>query len=252
MTYQTINPYTGKTVKTFPNHTDQEVEQFLTAGYALYQSDWARPENMGARLDCLNRLAEIMETRKDEIARIITVDMGKRLAESYSEVTSCVDISRYYAEHAAEFLQPKPYPNPLGQAQLGYYPIGIVMAVEPWNFPLYQLVRVAVPAIAAGNSVMIKHASNVPQCAQLMEDLFKEAGIPEGGYRNLFVSFEQIGKIIADDRVQGVALTGSEGAGNSVAEQAGAKLKKATMELGVMMCLWCWTMLIYIKQHRQR
>ena len=232
MGYQSINPYTGETVRNFTNHTDQQVEQFLTQAYNLYKSEWSAPENRNERLACLSRLAKIMDTRKEEIARIITIDMGKRLVESRSEVSTCIDIAQYYAENAAELLRPQNYPNVLGQAQLTFFPIGIILAIEPWNFPLYQLMRVLAPAIAAGNSVIVKHARNVPQCAQLMEDLLREAGLSEGGYRNLFVNFDQIEKIIADDRVQGVALTGSERAGSNVAAQAGRKLKKTTMELG--------------------
>ncbi|MDO4694911.1 MAG: NAD-dependent succinate-semialdehyde dehydrogenase [Eikenella sp.] len=232
MAYQTRNPYTDEVLKTFTPHTDAEVEAALAAGHALYQSDWAAPANMAARLDTLRRLADVMTERKEELARYISIDMGKLIGQSRSEVQSCIDIARYYAENGARLLAPVPYPDVLGEAWVEHHPIGIILAVEPWNFPLYQLIRVAAPAMAAGNPVVVKHASNVPQCAQAMEDVIRAAGAPEGAYTNLFINPDQVAAIIADDRVQGVALTGSEHAGSIVAGQAGAKLKKATMELG--------------------
>lgn len=232
MAYQTRNPYTDEVVKTFTPHTDAEVETALAAGHALYKSDWAAPANMAARLDTLRRLADVMTERKEELARYISIDMGKLIGQSRGEVQSCIDIARYYADNGARLLAPVPYPDVLGEAWVEHHPIGIILAVEPWNFPFYQLIRVAAPAMAAGNPVVVKHASNVPQCAQAMEDVIREAGAPEGAYTNLFISPDQVAAIIADDRVQGVALTGSEYAGSIVAGQAGAKLKKATMELG--------------------
>lgn len=187
---------------------------------------------MSARLKILAMLAEVMNARKEELARIISIEMGKLIGESRSEVQSCIDIAQYYADNAARFLAPVPYPDVLGEAWVEHHPVGIILAVEPWNFPLYQLIRVVAPAIAAGNPMVVKHASNVPQCALAMETALKDAGAPAGTYCNLFITPDQVANIIADDRVQGVALTGSEKAGSIVAGQAGAKLKKATMELG--------------------
>ncbi|MCP2040251.1 succinate-semialdehyde dehydrogenase/glutarate-semialdehyde dehydrogenase [Neisseria sp. HSC-16F19] len=232
MAYQTLNPYTGEVVKTFTPHTDADVEQALAAGHALYKSEWAAPANMKARLQSLAKVADIMEARKEELARIISIDMGKLIGQSRNEIDSCVGIARYYAENGERLLAPVPYPDVLGEAWVEHHPIGILLAVEPWNFPLYQLIRVIAPAVAIGNPMVVKHASNVPQCAQAMEDVMREAGLPEGAYTNLFINPEQVAAIIADDRVQGVALTGSEYAGSIVAGQAGAKLKKSTMELG--------------------
>ncbi|PIT12311.1 succinate-semialdehyde dehydrogenase [Snodgrassella alvi] len=232
MAYQSINPFNNELIKTFTNHTDAEVESALTQAYALYQSAWAQPENIADRQALLRRLADVMTMHQDKIARTITLDMGKRLAESRNEVACCIDIVQYYAKQAAELLKPVAYPSKLGKGWVEHHPIGIILAIEPWNFPIYQLIRVIAPAIAVGNPVMAKHASNVPQCAQLVEDLLREANAPAGAYTNLFVSPDQIATIISDKRVQGVALTGSEGAGSVVAGQAGSKLKKATMELG--------------------
>lgn len=232
MAYQTLNPYTGEVVKTFNPHSDADVERALAAGHALYKSDWAAPANMPARLACLAKVAEVMEARREELARIISIDMGKLIGQSRNEIDSCIGIARYYAANAAELLAPVPYPDVLGEAWVEHHPIGILLAVEPWNFPLYQLIRVIAPAMAIGNPMVVKHASNVPQCAQAMEDVMREAGFPAGAYANLFINPDQVAAIIADDRVQGVALTGSEYAGSIVAGQAGAKLKKSTMELG--------------------
>lgn len=232
MAYQTVNPYTDEVVETFTPHSDADVEAALAAGHALFKSDWACPANMSVRLKILAMLAEVMNARKEELARTISIEMGKLISESRSEVQSCIDIAQYYADNAARFLAPVPYPDVLGEAWVEHHPVGIILAVEPWNFPLYQLIRVVAPAIAAGNPVVVKHASNVPQCALAMEKAIADAGAPAGTYRNLFITPDQVAAIIADDRVQGVALTGSEKAGSIVAGQAGAKLKKATMELG--------------------
>ena len=232
MAYQSINPFTGELARTFSNHTNTEVENALTQAHALYKSEWSQPENIGERQALLQRLAEIMTQHQEKIARIITLDMGKRIAESRNEIVNCIEIVQYYAKQAAELLKPAAYPSKLGKGWVEHHPIGIILAVEPWNFPIYQLIRVIAPAIAVGNPVVAKHASNVPQCAQLVEDLLHEAQAPGGTYTNLFVTPEQIETIIGDKRVQGVALTGSEGAGSIVAGQAGNKLKKSTMELG--------------------
>ncbi|WP_037586899.1 NAD-dependent succinate-semialdehyde dehydrogenase [Stenoxybacter acetivorans] len=232
MAYQSINPYTQELLKTFANHSNADIENALAAAHALYQSAWSAPNNIQERLACLRRVSERLTQCKDEIARVITLEMGKRISEAADEVACCADIARYYADNSKQLLAPVVYPNVLGEAWVEHHPIGIVLAIEPWNFPLYQLIRVIAPAIAAGNSVVAKHASNVPQCAELMADIMREAGAPIGAYTNLFISTDQVADIIADNRVQGVALTGSEYAGSIVAGQAGSKLKKTTMELG--------------------
>ncbi|WP_239349419.1 NAD-dependent succinate-semialdehyde dehydrogenase [Snodgrassella communis] len=232
MAYQTINPFTNEVVKTFSNHTDTEIENTLNQAHALYQSAWAQPENISDRQALLRRLADVMILHQEKIARTTTLDMGKLLIESRNEIANCIEIVQFYAEQAAYLLKPVAYPSKLGDGWVEHHPIGIILAIEPWNFPIYQLIRVIAPAIAVGNPVVAKHASNVPQCAQLVEDLLREANAPAGTYTNLFVSPDQIAAIISDRRVQGVALTGSESAGSIVAAQAGSKLKKTTMELG--------------------
>ncbi|MEG2042029.1 MAG: NAD-dependent succinate-semialdehyde dehydrogenase, partial [Hafnia sp.] len=159
-------------------------------------------------------------------------EMGKLIEQSRGEVKICAAIAKYYADNAKALLKPVKYPSKLGDAWVENHPIGIIMAVEPWNFPFYQLMRVLAPNMAVGNSVMVKHASIVPHCAETFERMVSQAGAPKGAYTNLFISQDQVAKIIDDDRVSGVALTGSEQAGSVVAAQAAKNLKKSTMELG--------------------
>ncbi len=231
MAYQTINPFTNQLVKEYPAHTDADIEATLNKADALYHSSWAKGD-IDQRLPVLNRLADLMEDRQEELAKIATQDMGKLIEQSRGEVQLCAKIARYYADNAKQFLAPVKYDSELGEAWVEHHPIGVLMAVEPWNFPYYQLMRVLAPNLAAGNPVIVKHASIVPHCAEAFEHLVREAGAPDGAYTNLFISSDQVSNIIADDRVQGVALTGSEKAGSVVAAQAAKKLKKSTLELG--------------------
>lgn len=159
-------------------------------------------------------------------------EMGKPVTQGAQEIELCAGIAQYYAENAAELLKPQPYDSQLGEAWVQHHPIGVLLAVEPWNFPIYQLIRVIAPAIAVGNPVLFKHAGIVPGCAKMFENLVKDAGAPEGMVATLFISSEQVSELIGDDRIQGVALTGSEGAGSKVAARASEMLKKSTLELG--------------------
>ncbi|WP_318374868.1 NAD-dependent succinate-semialdehyde dehydrogenase [Enterobacter sp.] len=231
MAYQTMNPFTNELVKEYPPHSDAEVESALQKADALYHSDWAKGD-IDQRLPILRRLADLMEEQQEELAKIATQDMGKLIEQSRGEVALCAKIARYYADNAKAFLAPVKYDSDLGDAWVEHHPIGVLLAVEPWNFPYYQLMRVLAPNLAAGNPVLVKHASIVPHCAEAFAHLVREAGAPEGAYTNLFISSDQVSNIIADDRVQGVALTGSEKAGGIVAAQAAKKLKKSTLELG--------------------
>ncbi|KWV54840.1 succinate-semialdehyde dehydrogenase [Rhizobium altiplani] len=231
MAYQSVNPATGKVLKTFNNHSDEEIERALTLAHSLYKSPWCKGDR-GPRLEVLRRFAELANARVDDLARILTLEMGKRINEARTEVRITADIAQYYADNAEAFLAREKVTTPKGEAWLEYHPIGVVVAVEPWNFPFYQLIRVAGPNLAIGNPVLAKHASMVPQAAVAFEELLAEAGAPEGAWTNIFATGDQISKLIADDRVQGVALTGSEGAGSIVAANAGKNLKKSVMELG--------------------
>lgn len=231
MSYQTINPANNELIKTWPEHSAEQVEQALATADALYHSSWSKGP-VQPRLQVLKKLADLIDGRVDELAKAASVEMGKLIGQSQAEVKLCAQIARYYAENAERFLAPVRYPSELGEAWVEHHPIGVLVAVEPWNFPFYQLMRVLAPNLAAGNPVLAKHAGNVPHCASLFEALVKEAGAPEGAWTNLFVSSDQVALLIADDRVQGAALTGSERAGSAVAQQAGKYLKKTTMELG--------------------
>ncbi|MHB9837080.1 NAD-dependent succinate-semialdehyde dehydrogenase [Paraburkholderia terrae] len=230
MSFRTVNPATGKVVKEFPLQTDEQVFAALNTADKRYREDWKfRP--VAERVGIVRRAAQILREKRDEYATYPTLEMGKISRFSYLEVDLVADILDYYAEHGEKFLAPQPVPGEPG-ATLHAEPVGVLLAIEPWNFPFYQLVRVAAPQLIAGNVVLMKHAENVPQCALAFARLFDEAGAPEGVYTNLFCSIDQIAKLIDDFRVRGVALTGSERAGVSVGERAGRNLKKVILELG--------------------
>ncbi|WP_375466369.1 NAD-dependent succinate-semialdehyde dehydrogenase [uncultured Methylobacterium sp.] len=187
---------------------------------------------MANRLRVLAKLADLLTERSEALAEAISVEMGKLIQQSRNELKICAGIARYYAEKAPEFLKPVPYQTKLGEAWVEHHPIGVLVAVEPWNFPFYQLVRVVAPAIAVGNPILLKQAEIVPHCAELFEAPVREAGAPDGACTNLYISNAQVSDLIGDDRIQGVALTGSERAGSAVASRASEKLKKSTLELG--------------------
>lgn len=231
MAYQTVNPANNKLIKEYSSHTDADVEAALSTADALYHSDWSKG-SIDKRLAVLHKLADLIDSRTEELAKIASVEMGKLIAQSRGEVKLCAQIARYYADNAKQFLAPVKYPSEMGEAWVEHHPIGVVMAVEPWNFPYYQLMRVLAPNLAAGNPVLAKHASIVPHCAETFAHLVREAGAPDGAWTNLFISSDQVANIIADDRVQGAALTGSEKAGSIVAAQAAKHIKQSTLELG--------------------
>ncbi|QQN87961.1 NAD-dependent succinate-semialdehyde dehydrogenase [Acinetobacter variabilis] len=230
MSYQSINPFNNQKLKDYPSHTDQDIQNALDTAEKILKSNWT--QQVDTRIEVLSKLANNMRERKSELAKIMTLDMGKLIKQSEGEIESCARIAEYYADHAKEFLAPVSYETELGEAWVEHHPLGIIMAVEPWNFPFYQLMRVFAPNCAIGNPVVAKHASIVPQCAEAFEQLILDAGAPKGVWTNLFISSDQVAEVIADKRVRGVALTGSEGAGSAVAEQAGKHLKKSTLELG--------------------
>ena len=233
MAYQTTNPYTGETLKTFPDATDAQVAQALEHGHSAFQQ-W-RLQPVRERVTFLQKAADLLRARHTEYAKLLTTEMGKLLAEAEAEVELSAAILEYYVKHAEAELAPQPLPceDPVvSEAQLVHEPLGIILAIEPWNFPYYQIARIMAPQLAAGNVILLKHASNVPQSAAAFEKLMQETGLPAGCFQNLYATRGQIETIINDPRVQGVALTGSEGAGALVAAQAGRALKKSTMELG--------------------
>lgn len=231
MAYRSVNPFTGQLLKTFANHSDAELRSMLSIAHSLYKSEWSQGPRQ-RRLEVLVSLADIIVRQAEELARILVLEMGKRISEARWEVKVTAQIARYYAQNAAAFLAPRKLDSALGKAWVEYHPIGVVVAVEPWNFPYYQLIRVAAPNIAVGNPVLAKHAGIVPQAAVAFHDLVLSAGAPQGAWTNIFASSEQIAWLIEDDRVQAAALTGSEKAGSAVASQAGKHLKKSVLELG--------------------
>lgn len=233
MAYATTNPYTGEVLATFPDATDAEVQSALTQAHEAYES-W-RETSFAERARIMNAAAAILRRDVDKYALLGTLEMGKLFEESKKEVILSAEIFEYYAKYAEELLKPEvlPVADPAeGKAVLVHEPLGIVLAIEPWNFPFYQVVRIIAPQLSAGNAVLLKHASNLPQCAAACQSLMEEAGLPKGLFRNLYAARPHTAMILNDPRVCGVALTGSEGAGVIIAGTAGKALKKATMELG--------------------
>ncbi|MES2267527.1 MAG: NAD-dependent succinate-semialdehyde dehydrogenase [Bacteroidota bacterium] len=230
MSIQTINPTTNEVVRSFEEMTDNTVNTAVTQAANAYR-DW-RKTSYVHRARLLNKVAELMRANKKALAKLITLEMGKLLAQAEGEIDLSADIIAYYAANGAKFLADKHLNPKYGQAFIRYSPIGVLLGVEPWNFPFYQVARFAAPNIMIGNTVLVKHASNVPQCALAIEDLFKEAEAPAGVYTNLFISGTRASALVADERIKGVSLTGSEAAGASLAAEAGKYLKKSVLELG--------------------
>lgn len=233
MAYTTINPYTGEKLKSFPDATDAEVTEAITQAHAAFKI-W-REKPVAERVGVLQNAANLLRRDVDAYARLLTLEMGKLFTEAKAEVELSAKIFEYYVRNAEALLKPEKLPvlDPAeGDATLVHEPLGVLLAIEPWNFPYYQVARILAPQLSAGNTLLLKHASNVPQCAAVFEQLMLEAGLPKGALRNLYATRSQIELIINDPRVHGVALTGSEAAGSVVAAQAGKALKKSTMELG--------------------
>jgi len=230
MSYQSLNPATGELVKSFDEITDAEFEKKIAAAAACYEV-W-RHKSYAERAAIVAKAAAILKEKVYEFARPMTIEMGKRISEARGEVEFSSQILTYYAKHAEKFLAPVKLHPTIGEAHMESSPIGVIFGVEPWNFPYYQLARVAGPHLMAGNVLMIKHASCVPQCAIAFEKLWIDAGAPAGLYTNLLISHDQSDKIIDDPRIKGVALTGSVAAGRSIAARAGRNLKVSSMELG--------------------
>lgn len=233
MAYQTINPYTNELVKEYPDATDEELEEVLQRADNLYED--FKTQDIKERAELLHQVAKKIRERSDEMARSLTTEMGKLIGEAKGEVELVATIADWFADHAEEMLAPKEIETQAnGQATIHHQATGVIMMVEPWNFPYYQIMRVFAPNFMVGNPMVLKHASNTPSSAQLMADVIEEAGAPKGSLTNMFLSYDQVSTAIADSRVQGVALTGSERGGSSVGETAGKHLKQSTLELGGM------------------
>ncbi|WIX75778.1 NADP-dependent succinic semialdehyde dehydrogenase [Amycolatopsis carbonis] len=234
MAIATINPATGETVKTFTELTEAEVRDRIGIAHDRWQT--YRRTTFAERAALLHATADLLEKEADDVARMMTTEMGKTLASARAEALKSAKGMRYYADHAEEFLADEPLPDPsvVGASRaLGrYQPLGVVLAVMPWNFPLWQVMRFAAPALMAGNVGLLKHASNVPQCALYLEDVFRRGGFEEGCFQTLLVSSRQVEPILRDARVAAATLTGSEPAGRSVAAICGDEVKHTVLELG--------------------
>ena len=230
MAIQTINPFNNEFIKSFPEMSPELVAIEISIADETFQS-W-RKTSYAQRAALLHGVAKLMREQKEQLAKMITLEMGKLLAQSYGEIELSADIVDYYATNGEAFLSDQKLCTEFGEAYIKSTPIGVLLGVEPWNFPFYQVARFAAPNIMAGNVVLVKHASNVPQCALAIQELFLQAGAPKGVYTNLFVSGSRIDDVVADPRIKGVALTGSEIAGASIAAAAGKFLKKSVLELG--------------------
>lgn len=230
MSYQSVNPANGETLKTFKGSTDAQLEKALAAAQSCYKS-W-KTKSYEDRAVIVRKAGQLMGERIDELAQLMTLEMGKRISEARGEIQYCSRILEYYAKNAEDFLAPVKLHPTNGEAHMESSPIGVIFCVEPWNFPYYQLARVAGPHLMAGNVLMVKHAGIVPQCAMTFEKVFTDAGAPAGLYTNLLISHDQSASLIDDPRIKGVALTGSVEAGKIVAARAGRDLKVSSMELG--------------------
>lgn len=227
---KTVNPATNQVEKEYPVMTDQQIDLILSDADKAFQS-WKKT-SFAERAKLLHKVASILRERKEELGKLCSIEMGKLHREGIGEVELSANIFDYYANNGEKFLADAPLDTPQGKAFLSYEPIGVLLSVQPWNFPFYQITRSAAPNIMAGNTVVLKHASNVPQAAEIMEKIFAEAGAPKGVYTNLFVPGAKVSELVADPRVKGASLTGSEPAGSSFASMAGKYLKKSTLELG--------------------
>ncbi|MBN8559515.1 MAG: NAD-dependent succinate-semialdehyde dehydrogenase [Leptolyngbya sp. UWPOB_LEPTO1] len=230
MAIATVNPFTGETVKTFQALSDIEIEQKLSLAQAQFLKYRTIP--LSQRSQWLSEAATILEQERDRFGKLLTLEMGKPLKAAIAEVEKCALVCRFYAEHAAQYLADVSVQTDATTSLIKYQPLGIVLAVMPWNFPFWQVFRFAAPALMAGNVGLLKHASNVPQSALAIEEIFTRAGFPEGAFQTLLVGADKVAAIVEDDRVKAATLTGSEPAGASLAATAGKQIKKVVLELG--------------------
>jgi len=231
MRIESVNPATGERLRTFDPERAPAVEAKLARAAAAFRTWSRRP--LSERAEIVARAGEILENDRHAFGRLMTLEMGKLVGAAADEAAKCATACRYYAEHGEEFMRPEIVAASAdGRDAICFEPLGVVLAVMPWNFPFWQVIRFAAPALVAGNVGLLKHASNVPQCALALEDLFRRAGATEGVFQTLLIGSEQVAALIADDRVAAVTVTGSEAAGRAIGAAAGAHLKKSVLELG--------------------
>src|SRR5882724_4059603 len=230
MPISSINPATGEVLKTFAALNKRELEEKLSRAASVFREH--RRTTFHDRAAMMNRAAEILESEKKSFARTMTLEMGKPINAAIQEAEKCAWVCRYYAENAERHLIDEHVATNATRSFVRFQPLGVVLAVMPWNYPLWQVIRFAAPALMAGNTGLLKHASNVPQAALYLDDLFEKGGFPTGSFRTLLIGSAEVAAVLSDDRVKAVTLTGSEPAGRSVAATAGGQIKKAVLELG--------------------
>jgi succinate-semialdehyde dehydrogenase/glutarate-semialdehyde dehydrogenase len=230
MPIASINPATGETVATFEALTADDIERKLQRAAEAFELNRAR--SFAERAERMRKAADILESRAEQFARLITLEMGKPITAAVAEVKKCANVCRHYAEHAETYLAPEHIQTDAQESYVRFDPLGCVLAVMPWNFPFWQVFRFAAPALMAGNVGLLKHASNVPQCALAIEDILREAGFDRGEFQTLLITSEQVAALLDDERVKAATLTGSEPAGASVASNAARRIKKSVLELG--------------------
>lgn len=228
---ETVNPATGETVQRYDEHDGAAVDHKLARAWTCWQDDWQH-RRLDQRLEVLDNTAKILDKRHDELARLITAEMGKPITAARAEVAKCAWLCRHYVEHSGTYLERKVIGTEALRSYVRFDPLGPILAIMPWNFPLFQVFRFAVPNLAAGNVGLLKHAASTTGCGLAVEDVLTEAGLPEGGFTALLVGHETAAEVMGDRRIRGVTLTGSDRAGRAVAATAGRHLKKTVLELG--------------------
>ena len=230
MAIATINPATGETLKTFEPLTDQQIDQKIQKAAETFRC--FRKLSFAERGRMMNRAAEILERDKESLARLMTLEMGKTFRSAVDEAVKCAWACRFYAENAERFLADESLETPASRSFIRYQPMGVILVIMPWNYPFWQVFRFIAPGLMAGNVGVLKHASNVPQCALKIEEILREAGFPDGAFQTLLIGSDKVDRILDDPRIAAATLTGSEGAGISVGAGAGKRIKKVVLELG--------------------
>jgi succinate-semialdehyde dehydrogenase/glutarate-semialdehyde dehydrogenase len=230
MTIATVSPLTGEILRTFEPLDDAGIDDAVQRAASAFRVN--RERSFGERASRMRKAGDLLDRRSDELGRLVTTEMGKPLKAAVAEIQKCALVSRYYAEHAARFLADEPAETDAERSFIHYQPIGPVLAVMPWNFPFWQVFRFAAPALMAGNCGLLKHSSNVPQCALAIEEIFHDAGFTDGEFQTLLITSGQVTRVLDNERVRAATLTGSEPAGSSVAGIAAKHIKKSVLELG--------------------
>ena len=230
MSFSSINPATGELLEVYDEWSEPKTREVIDQTQHAWLS-W-RLTSFARRAECMNRAAVTLRRNKEEYARLMSVEMGKPIHGGRDEIEKCAWVCEFYAERAERMLADEPAQSDGSRAYVSFRPLGVILAVMPWNFPFWQVFRCSAPALMAGNSVVLKHSSNVPRCALAVEEIFRKAGCPSDVFRTLMISSAQVAPVIENERIRGIALTGSDHAGRQVAATAGRLLKKTVIELG--------------------